>query len=71
MFKKRSGTTDEGGQFEDLYLAYLLLNLVKNEKIEKFNVWSNHPDFGAMDDVVFDVISSDDKLNGKYAVQLK
>ncbi|KAJ3657071.1 hypothetical protein Zmor_016103 [Zophobas morio] len=71
VFKKRSGTTDEGGQFEDLYLAYLLLNLVKNEKIEKFNVWSNHPDFGAMDDVVFDVISSDDKLNGKYAVQLK
>ncbi|XP_063914492.1 uncharacterized protein LOC135130946 [Zophobas morio] len=71
VFKKRPGTTDDGGLFEELYVARLLLNLINNEKITKFNVWSNHPDFGSMDDAVFDVDSNDVNLKGTYAVQLK
>ncbi|XP_063914480.1 uncharacterized protein LOC135130939 isoform X1 [Zophobas morio] len=71
VFKKRPGTTNDGGLFEELYVARLLLNLINNEKITKFNVWSNHPDFGSMDDAVFDVDSQDVNLKGTYAVQLK
>ncbi|XP_063914493.1 uncharacterized protein LOC135130947 [Zophobas morio] len=71
VFKKRTGTTDDGGLFEEVYVAHLLLNLINNDKITKFNVWSNHPHFGAMDDVVFDVYSNDVNLKGTYAVQLK
>ncbi|XP_063904911.1 uncharacterized protein LOC135123980 isoform X2 [Zophobas morio] len=69
-FSKREGTTDKGKDYEHLYVAYVLLNLVMDESVEYFYVSSNDENYGVFDDVVIHV-----KYVGKeaqtLAVQLK
>ncbi|XP_063904912.1 uncharacterized protein LOC135123981 [Zophobas morio] len=69
-FSKRKGTTDKGKDYEHLYVAYVLLNLVMDESVEYFYVSSNDENYGVFDDVVIHV-----KYVGKeaqtLAVQLK
>ena len=71
MFEKRRGTTDEGKDFEDLYVANLVLDLITRPRITNFKVAANHSRFGAYDDVVCDLDSPNPQLAGKAALQLK
>ncbi|KAJ3652473.1 hypothetical protein Zmor_018434 [Zophobas morio] len=70
IFKKRPGTTDIGKDYEDLMIANLTLQLLKDTNIEDFFLWSNDEQFGAFDDVIVEV-KSKDKPTEKYALQLK
>ncbi|XP_063904003.1 uncharacterized protein LOC135123361 isoform X2 [Zophobas morio] len=68
-FKKRSGTTDRGKEYEDVVLAFVILELVKDVAIKNFHVSSNEEGFGAFDDIV--IKTESDKGNEIKAVQLK
>ncbi|KAJ3657055.1 hypothetical protein Zmor_016089 [Zophobas morio] len=71
VFEKRRGTTDEGKDFEDLYVANLVLDLITRPRVTNFKVAANHSRFGAYDDVVCDLDSPNPQLAGKAALQLK
>ncbi|XP_063924160.1 uncharacterized protein LOC135138184 [Zophobas morio] len=66
-FKKRSGTTDKGKDYELYFLAYMALKLTQNDKINNFLISSNNGDFGDFDDVVLEI----DNPGETYAIQLK
>ncbi|XP_063904034.1 uncharacterized protein LOC135123369 isoform X2 [Zophobas morio] len=68
-FKKRSGTTDRGKEYEDVVLAFVILELVKDAATKNFHVSSNEEGFGAFDDIV--IKTESDKGNEIKAVQLK
>ncbi|XP_063904039.1 uncharacterized protein LOC135123371 [Zophobas morio] len=68
-FKKRSGTTDRGREYEDVVLAFVILELVKDATTKNFHVSSNEEGFGAFDDIVIKTESV--KGNEIKAVQLK
>ncbi|XP_063904019.1 uncharacterized protein LOC135123364 [Zophobas morio] len=68
-FKKRSGTTDRGGEYEDVVRAFVILKLIKDVETKNFHVSSNEEGFGAFDDIVIKTESN--KGNKIKAVQLK
>ncbi|KAJ3646949.1 hypothetical protein Zmor_024505 [Zophobas morio] len=68
-FKKRIGTTDRGREYEDVFLAFVILELVKDVTTKNFHVSSNEDGFGAFDDIVIKTESV--KGNEIKAVQLK
>ncbi|XP_063904035.1 uncharacterized protein LOC135123370 [Zophobas morio] len=68
-FKKRSGTTDWGKEYEDVVLAFVILELVKDATTKNFHVSSNEEGFGAFDDIV--IKTESDNGNEIRAVQLK
>ncbi|KYB25469.1 hypothetical protein TcasGA2_TC012189 [Tribolium castaneum] len=70
-FKKRSGTTDLGKEYEHLVISYLILKLIKNNQIENFFISSNDSSYGAFDDVVLEVRYTGEKQYETYALQLK
>ncbi|XP_063930442.1 uncharacterized protein LOC135142628 [Zophobas morio] len=54
-FKKRSGTTDVGKDYEHLYIANLILKLIVNGDVEDFYLSSNDSAYGSFDDVVVEI----------------
>ncbi|KAJ3663431.1 hypothetical protein Zmor_007693 [Zophobas morio] len=68
-FKKRSGTTDKGKDYENITIANIVLQMVSDDKINNFQISSNDNNFGAFDDVVVK-IESDENIEVK-AIQLK
>ncbi|KAJ3620431.1 hypothetical protein MTP99_004379 [Tenebrio molitor] len=70
IFEKRSGTTDRGKDYEDLYIAYLIFKLINNKDIEDFSISSNNAKFGDFDDVVLEIKYYNQKPQ-TYALQLK
>ncbi|XP_063904079.1 uncharacterized protein LOC135123403 [Zophobas morio] len=70
-FKKRSGTTDKGKDYEDVAVANVVLELVNNVTIKNFHVSSNEADFGAFDDLVIKTESEKANEVRVKAVQLK
>ncbi|RZC41461.1 Ank 2 domain containing protein, partial [Asbolus verrucosus] len=70
FFKKRTGTTDLGKDYENVFMANITLDLILDEDIKDFKQSSNNANFGAFDDVVLETES----VNGhkqNYALQLK
>ncbi|XP_063904135.1 uncharacterized protein LOC135123427 [Zophobas morio] len=70
-FKKRSGTTDKGKEYEDVAVASVILNLLKDQKVTNFHISSNDADFGAFDDLVLKLESDEGNEVHVKAVQLK
>ncbi|XP_063904137.1 uncharacterized protein LOC135123429 [Zophobas morio] len=70
-FKKRSGTTDKGKEYEDVVLANLVLNLVRDQKVTNFHISSNDAEFGAFDDIVIKLEPEKGHERHVKAVQLK
>ncbi|XP_063923966.1 uncharacterized protein LOC135138055 isoform X2 [Zophobas morio] len=68
-FKKRSGTTEKGKDYEDLYMAHLILKLTLDDDVENFYLSSNDGDFGDFDDVVVEIVFKN--RTETYAIQLK
>ncbi|XP_063904028.1 uncharacterized protein LOC135123367 [Zophobas morio] len=68
-FRKRSGTTDRGKEYEEVVLAFVVLELIKDVETKNFHVSSNEEGFGAFDDIVIKTESN--KGNEIKAVQLK
>ncbi|KAJ3651302.1 hypothetical protein Zmor_017352 [Zophobas morio] len=68
-FKKRSGTTDVGKDYEHLYIANLVLKLIIDNDVENFYLSSNDNVYGSFDDVVVD-IQFKDRME-TFAIQLK
>ncbi|KAJ3646953.1 hypothetical protein Zmor_024509 [Zophobas morio] len=68
-FKKRSGTTDRVEEYEEVVLAFVILELVKDVTTKNFHVSSNEEGFGAFNDIV--IKTESDKGNEIKAVQLK
>ncbi|XP_063904021.1 uncharacterized protein LOC135123365 [Zophobas morio] len=68
-FRKKCGTTDRGREYEDVVLASVILELVKDVAIKNFHVSSNEEGFGAFDDIV--IKTELDNGNEIRAVQLK
>ncbi|XP_063904174.1 uncharacterized protein LOC135123451 [Zophobas morio] len=68
-FKKRSGTTDRGKEYEDVVLAFVILELVKDVATKNFHISSNEEGFGAFDDIV--IKTESDTGNTIKVVQLK
>jgi hypothetical protein len=62
-------TPGVGNEYEVLIPAYFALKLNKEESIEDFQIQSNVPDMGKMDDVVIDVTRN--KTQVSFAIQLK
>ncbi|XP_063926418.1 uncharacterized protein LOC135139976 [Zophobas morio] len=71
VFKKRSGTTDRGKDYEHLYIANIILKLVPDDAIENFYVSSNDEKYGSFDDVVVEIKYKAKEDRQIYAVQLK
>ncbi|XP_063923546.1 uncharacterized protein LOC135137750 isoform X1 [Zophobas morio] len=69
MFKKRTGTTDVGKDYEHLYIANLVLKLVIDDDVDDFNLSSNDNQYGSFDDVVVDINFKN--RTETFAVQLK
>ncbi|KAJ3652306.1 hypothetical protein Zmor_018284 [Zophobas morio] len=67
IFKKRTGTTDKGKDYDLYFLAYMALKLTQNDKTNNFLISSNNRDFGDFDDIVLEI----DNPGGTYAIQLK
>ncbi|XP_063905701.1 uncharacterized protein LOC135124516 [Zophobas morio] len=69
-FKKRTGCTDRGKDYEHLYLCTVILNLIADKTIHNFQISSNDASFGAFDDVTIQVeyTTGTKKI---YAIQLK
>ncbi|XP_063926709.1 uncharacterized protein LOC135140199 [Zophobas morio] len=70
-FKKRSGTTDRGKDYEHFYIANLVLKLISDDTVQNFYLSSNDDKFGIFDDVVVEVQYINQKETHLYAVQLK
>ncbi|XP_063923361.1 uncharacterized protein LOC135137599 [Zophobas morio] len=68
-FKKRSGTTDKGRDYEHLYIAHLVLKLIVDDNVEKFYLSSNDSEYGSFDDVVVEIKFKD--RTETFAIQLK
>ncbi|XP_063924675.1 uncharacterized protein LOC135138627 [Zophobas morio] len=68
-FKKRSGTTDVGKDYEHLYIANLILKLIIDDDVENFYLSSNDNLYGSFDDVVVEITFKDRVET--YAIQLK
>ncbi|XP_063903996.1 uncharacterized protein LOC135123357 [Zophobas morio] len=69
LFRKRSGTTNEGIDFENINIANLAFNLATNDQIKNFDLSANDKNYGAFDDIVIEVETSQNKHT--YALQLK
>ncbi|KAJ3653094.1 hypothetical protein Zmor_019011 [Zophobas morio] len=69
MFKKRSGTTDKGKDYEHLYIANLVLKLIIDDDVENFYLSSNDSAYGSFDDVVVEIKFKD--RTETFAIQLK
>ncbi|XP_063930478.1 uncharacterized protein LOC135142668 isoform X2 [Zophobas morio] len=68
-FKKGSGTTDLGKEYEHLYIANLILKLIIDDDVENFYLSSNDSAYGSFDDVVVEI-----KFKNRtetFAIQLK
>jgi hypothetical protein len=70
-FTKRSGTTNEGHNYEYFFTAHLILNLITNKEVEDFRLSANDKQFGTFDDVVVEIKYFNSKTTVTYAVQLK
>ncbi|XP_063924191.1 uncharacterized protein LOC135138201 isoform X1 [Zophobas morio] len=68
-FKKRSGTTDLGKDYEHLYIANLVLKLIIDDDVENFYLSSNDSAYGSFDDVVVE-IEFKNRIE-TFAIQLK
>ncbi|KAJ3646951.1 hypothetical protein Zmor_024507 [Zophobas morio] len=68
-FKKKSGTTNRGQEYENVVLAFVVLELIKDVETKKFHVSSNEEGFGAFDDIV--IKTESDKGIDIKAVQIK
>ncbi|KAJ3625150.1 hypothetical protein MTP99_018713 [Tenebrio molitor] len=70
MFRKRSGTTDNGKSYEDKILAIIALKLVSKKEVKSFELSSNNSEFGDFDDVVVQTTLHNNKCQN-VALQLK
>ncbi|EFA11849.2 uncharacterized protein LOC103314755 [Tribolium castaneum] len=70
-FKKRSGTTDRGKDYEHLFIAEASLKLLKDAQVEDFYISSNDEKFGSFDDVVLEIKHHNIPDIHTYALQLK
>ncbi|KAJ3651303.1 hypothetical protein Zmor_017353 [Zophobas morio] len=68
-FKKKSGTTDAGKDYEHRYIANLILKLIINDDVENFNLSSNDSAYGSFDDIVVEIKFKD--RTETFAIQLK
>ncbi|XP_063904464.1 uncharacterized protein LOC135123603 [Zophobas morio] len=68
-FKKRSGTTNKGIDYENLNIANIGINLVLDNQIEDFYLSANDANFGDFDDIVIKITST--KGSNVSALQLK
>ena len=69
MFEKRRGTTDQGKDYEHLYIANLVLKLITDDKVENFHLSSNDVEYGSFDDVVVEIVYKN--RTETVAIQLK
>ncbi|XP_063904460.1 uncharacterized protein LOC135123599 [Zophobas morio] len=68
-FKKRSGTTNKGIDYENLNIANIGINWSLDNQIEDFYLSSNDDNFGDFDDIVIKITST--KSSNVSALQLK
>jgi hypothetical protein len=71
MFRKRSGTTDNGKSYEDKILAIIALKLVSKKEVKSFELSSNNSEFGDFDDVVVQTTLHNNNKCQNVALQLK
>ncbi|XP_063904564.1 uncharacterized protein LOC135123654 [Zophobas morio] len=69
IFRKRTGTTDKGKEYENAVITKVILQLITDDTVKNFHLSSNDEQFGAFDDLVVKLESN--KGIDVIAMQLK